>query len=174
MAQELPKLTPADRDALIRRLYDEQDLAVDVLGGTRQLKELTATYGAETGLQVDEAMMLKRLTAMRKAGELPRNTDKPLHVKKPDAWPSTRRGERYLVDVTVPVGLDLIARSIAWSLNRGNSLPTSRVETLGMVRAYHAEDGQGTVGYRKESWERAQRLFPELIVPSTNMKAPPL
>lgn len=166
-------MTSDERDDLLRRLYDEQDLAVDVMGGSDQLRRLTAAYCAETGLQVDEALMLKRLTAMRKGGELPRKTERPLHARKRDVWPATRQGNRYLVDVTVPVGLDLIARAIAWSLNRGNSLPTSRGEILGIMRAYHVEDGQGTVGYRRESWETAERLFPELIAPSqTSMKAP--
>lgn len=70
MIATAPRTTHEQRDALLRRLYAEQDLPVGLLAGTRQLRELTAAYYAGTGIPVDEGLILRRLSAMGRAGEI--------------------------------------------------------------------------------------------------------
>lgn len=148
-------------DGILIRLYGEQPRSAEKLADTSELARLASVYRIMTKqYAVTDVAILARLLDLRKAGRLPRKTDRATHVQKLDTW-GALKSDHYEITIVHDIGFWDIVDAVRRS---GGTLPVSRAETLEIVKTYCKQIFKDVEMDREAVEERIKHLFPELWV----------
>lgn len=156
-----------EQSAFLIEAYDNQFIAVDRLGGTLELTEMTLRFNQTFKTRLTEGQILSWLIGKRKNGELPKKTDRGTKPKAKESWPKAKDG-KMRVKVEISLGAQQICEIVSTIVLMGLSLPVTRAEVYDYFVENSARCWDSTWEINHSFAEimtikaTVQRLFPEL------------